>query len=71
MALCLAESLLDTGGFDAADQLRGYIRWWQYSRLSRLAIRAPRSGTYATNHVSLALARRSLEGLRRSRARLD
>lgn len=29
MALCLAESLLETGGFDAADQLRRYIRWWK------------------------------------------
>lgn len=27
MALCLAESLLDTGGFDAGDQLRRYLRW--------------------------------------------
>jgi ADP-ribosylglycohydrolase len=28
MALCLAESLIETGTFDAADQLRRYVRWW-------------------------------------------
>ena len=27
MALCLAESLVTTGGFDAADQMRRYLRW--------------------------------------------
>src|SRR5690606_15384600 len=27
MAMCLGESLLDTGGFDAADQLRRYAAW--------------------------------------------
>ena len=29
MALCLAESLVETGGFDARDQLRRYVRWWR------------------------------------------
>jgi ADP-ribosylglycohydrolase len=29
MALCLAESLLEHGGFDAADQMRRYVRWWR------------------------------------------
>lgn len=29
MALCLAESLLECGGFDAADQMRRYVRWWR------------------------------------------
>lgn len=28
MAMCLAESILDTGDFDPADQLRRYVRWW-------------------------------------------
>ena len=28
MALCLAESLTECGGFDAADQMRRYVRWW-------------------------------------------
>jgi ADP-ribosylglycohydrolase len=27
MALCLAESLLECGGFDVADQMRRYVRW--------------------------------------------
>jgi ADP-ribosyl-[dinitrogen reductase] hydrolase len=34
MALCLAESLLDTGRFDAADQMRRYLSWWRTGRLS-------------------------------------
>src|SRR5215218_10319831 len=29
MALCLAESLLESGGFDAVDQLERYVRWWK------------------------------------------
>ncbi|MHC4958561.1 MAG: ADP-ribosylglycohydrolase family protein [Planctomycetota bacterium] len=29
MALCLAESLLECRGFDAADQMRRYVRWWR------------------------------------------
>ncbi|MEP6915545.1 MAG: ADP-ribosylglycohydrolase family protein [Acidobacteriota bacterium] len=29
MALCLAESLVETGGFDAADQMRRYLRWYR------------------------------------------
>lgn len=29
MALCLAESLLAVGGFDARDQLDRYVRWWR------------------------------------------
>jgi ADP-ribosylglycohydrolase len=29
MALCLGESLLARRGFDAADQLRRYVRWWR------------------------------------------
>ena len=28
MALCLAASLTECGGFDAADQMRRYVRWW-------------------------------------------
>lgn len=34
MALCLAESLLECDGFDLADQLRRYVRWWQHGHLS-------------------------------------
>jgi ADP-ribosylglycohydrolase len=29
MALCLAESLVQRHGFDAVDQMRRYVRWWQ------------------------------------------
>src|SRR3954471_7939099 len=34
MALCLAESLLDRGGFDPVDQLERYVRWWRQGHLS-------------------------------------
>jgi ADP-ribosylglycohydrolase len=34
MALCLAESLLDTGGMDLTDQLRRYLLWWDDGYLS-------------------------------------
>ncbi|MFO0691256.1 MAG: ADP-ribosylglycohydrolase family protein [Myxococcota bacterium] len=29
MALCLAESLLEKGRFDARDQMERYVRWWR------------------------------------------
>lgn len=29
MAMCLAESLVERGGFDAEDQMRRYVRWWR------------------------------------------
>jgi ADP-ribosyl-[dinitrogen reductase] hydrolase len=34
MALCLAESLLTKGGFDAADQMNRYLNWWHWGYLS-------------------------------------
>jgi ADP-ribosyl-[dinitrogen reductase] hydrolase len=34
MALCLAESLVEMGGFDPADQLTRYVRWWREGHLS-------------------------------------
>jgi len=34
MALCLAESLIETGGFDPADQMRRYLRWRHRGHLS-------------------------------------
>ncbi len=34
MALCLAESLVTCRGFDPADQLNRYLRWWQEGYLS-------------------------------------
>ena len=30
MALCLADSLVECGGFDPADQMRRYVRWWRH-----------------------------------------
>lgn len=34
MALCLAESLIATGGFDPADQMDRYLAWWRNGHLS-------------------------------------
>lgn len=34
MALCLAESLIEKGGMDLADQLERYVRWWRDGYLS-------------------------------------
>jgi ADP-ribosyl-[dinitrogen reductase] hydrolase len=34
MALCLAESLIEKQGFDPADQLDRYVRWWREGHLS-------------------------------------
>lgn len=34
MALCLAESLLECGGFDEVDQMERYLRWYREGHLS-------------------------------------
>ena len=34
MALCLAASLIESGKFDAMDQMQRYVRWWQEGYLS-------------------------------------
>ncbi|MDX1616228.1 MAG: ADP-ribosylglycohydrolase family protein [Candidatus Promineifilaceae bacterium] len=34
MALCLAESLVESDGFDPADQMERYVRWWRHGHLS-------------------------------------
>ena len=34
MALCLADSLIACGGFDADDQMSRYVRWWKEGYLS-------------------------------------
>lgn len=34
MALCLAESLVESRGFDPVDQLTRYVRWWREGHLS-------------------------------------
>ncbi len=39
MTLCLAESLVESNGFDPLDQLRRYVRWWQKGHLSSTGTR--------------------------------
>lgn len=34
MALCLATSLVQQGGFDPVDQMNRYVNWWQWGYLS-------------------------------------
>ena len=34
MALCLAESLVESRGFSAGDQMNRYLRWWREGHLS-------------------------------------
>ena len=34
MALCLAASLIETGGFDPIDQMERYVRWWRKGYMS-------------------------------------
>ena len=34
MALCLAKSLIEQGGFDATDQMERYVRWWREGYMS-------------------------------------
>jgi ADP-ribosylglycohydrolase len=34
MALCLAESLIERGGFDALDQMQRYVRWYRHGHHS-------------------------------------
>ena len=36
MALCLATSLVECGGFDARDQMERYVRWWREGYLSSI-----------------------------------
>ncbi len=38
MALCLAESLIQRRGFDAADQMRRYVRWFKDGHLSSTGV---------------------------------
>jgi ADP-ribosyl-[dinitrogen reductase] hydrolase len=54
MALCLAESLLERGGFDARDQMQRYARWQQHGYLSATG-RAV--GITASTTRALALAK--------------
>ena len=38
MALCLAESLIERGGFDPVDQLTRYVRWYRTGHLSSTGV---------------------------------
>ncbi len=38
LALCLAESLVECRGFDAADQMKRYLRWWKEGYLSSTGV---------------------------------
>ena len=52
MALCLATSLVECGGFDATDQMQRYVRWWREGYLS-----STKSYFDIGNTVSAALSR--------------
>ena len=52
MALCLATSLVERGGFDATDQMQRYVRWWREGYLS-----STKSCFDIGNTVSAALSR--------------
>ena len=52
MALCLTTSLVECGGFDAADQMQRYVRWWREGYLS-----STKSYFDIGNTVSAALSR--------------
>jgi len=58
LALCLAESLLETGGCDARDQIERYVAWQREGHLSALG----RPG-HATHDVAKALATYQWRGL--------
>ncbi len=36
MAMCLAESLVERRGFDPADQMERYVRWWRHGHWSSI-----------------------------------
>ncbi len=54
MALCLAESLVERGGFDARDQMSRYLRWWHEGYLSS-------TGRYVDIGVTVSDALRRFE----------
>lgn len=56
MALCLADSLLACGGFDPADQMARYVRWWREGYLSSTGTCFDIGGT---THAALAAFERT------------
>jgi ADP-ribosylglycohydrolase len=57
MALCLAESLIEQQGFDPADQMKRYVRWWREGHLSSNGVCFDIGGT-----VRSALSRFDVSG---------
>ena len=53
MALCLATSLIECGGFDAMDQMRRYVRWWREGYLSSVEDRCTDIGYTVKDALSL------------------
>jgi len=35
MALCLTQSLIERNGFDPADQMEKYVKWWNQENLEK------------------------------------
>lgn len=50
MALCLAESLIECGGFDAVDQMRRYLRWYREGEAAARAADSSRT-THAADEA--------------------
>ena len=58
MALCLAESLIESKGFDALDQMRRYCRWrmkatWESNRYAVRLRLQPKRATHVTTMKSV------------------
>ncbi|MEZ4716067.1 MAG: ADP-ribosylglycohydrolase family protein [Caldilineaceae bacterium] len=60
LALCLATSLHECGGFDADDQMQRYVRWWQEGYLSSIG-RCFDIGSTTSGRSPLRAYRRSLQ----------
>jgi ADP-ribosyl-[dinitrogen reductase] hydrolase len=59
MALCLAESLIECGGFDLRDQMERYVRWWLDGHMS-----SSKAGCFDIgNTVRKALSSFRLDGI--------
>jgi ADP-ribosylglycohydrolase len=56
MALCLAASLVETGGFDPRDQMERYVRWWEEGYMSSTGSNFDIGGTVQTALTAFELA---------------
>ena len=59
MALCLAASLIETGGFDPLDQMQRYVRWYREGYMSSTGS-ASTSGTPRTTRCPTSNASATL-----------